>query len=543
MNEGDVIGHRSRSRSAYYAIANEMIAQLLIRNQISYTDIVSIIEMRTSPTINYMIFKEPVTWDLYNKLVSLAEQPLRGKGHGNYIPALEKAFEVLNETDNGNCALGLLFLSDGRPSDHTKRSFTAMTQPVEEIILNTVSIQCKSFKERLTFAAFGFAYDYRKFALMMSMVDTAKNAGCHGVFSTGIDTESLRKALHKMSTSLMSTKSSLSSLAGGSILRTDMRARVERRDFIQDMSRAEDERNQFEQSDYSIHFTVKQYLYHIQKTDVIFECTSFRHPKAKGVAIKKQFIGMGAERFTFEMTEVDKLGNPIGEQLVAKISRYEESDQLQFHKDCSWTQKEARQIAKVFNTTLDKLKLPVPIVSFLDVSFYLIYREVDDAFLEAYLVEKRLDVERYKKYNDNKGGVLNDHQKLNVNIPFDMEDNEEEEGEFDDEEVKDEHFQVVTEHSREVSRIIDDDVPQAFSHWSYIYTRGNRLVCDLQGVLGSKEFTLTDPSIHSKEQGYFGKTDHGRLGQQRFFATHKCNPLCRVLKLNDRLLKFWKNNN
>ena len=30
--------------------------------------------------------------------------------------------------------------------------------------------------------------------------------------------------------------------------------------------------------------------------------------------------------------------------------------------------------------------------------------------------------------------------------------------------------------------ILDEDVPQAFSHWSYVYTKRELLVCDLQGV-------------------------------------------------------------
>ena len=33
----------------------------------------------------------------------------------NYYPALDKAFEVLNTSLHENCALSLIFLSDGQP--------------------------------------------------------------------------------------------------------------------------------------------------------------------------------------------------------------------------------------------------------------------------------------------------------------------------------------------------------------------------------------------------------------------------------------------
>ncbi len=38
---------------------------------------------------------EPVTWDLHNKIVDLANDCLRGKGHGCYTPSLELALKVL----------------------------------------------------------------------------------------------------------------------------------------------------------------------------------------------------------------------------------------------------------------------------------------------------------------------------------------------------------------------------------------------------------------------------------------------------------------
>jgi hypothetical protein len=146
------------------------------------------------------------------------------------------------------------------------------------------------------------------------------------------------------------------------------------------------------------------------------------------------------------------------------------------------------------------------------------------------LCEKRLDSSRYKKWNDNKGGVDNLNKQLGEDIAaaveevcFDAIDDGDEEGNEDQVDLGPVDLSNAT-------RIIDDDVPQAFSHWSWQYTRGYSLVCDLQGVLGTECFQLTDPAIHSSQRRY-GKTDLGRKGHHSFFATHKCNPLCHVLRL------------
>ena len=85
------------------------------------------------------------------------------------------------------------------------------------------------------------------------------------------------------------------------------------------------------------------------------------------------------------------------------------------------------------------------------------------------------------------------------------------------------------------------DVPQAFSHFSYIHSGRKALVCDLQGVYEEAarpgpRFDLTDPVIHySSSRGrsrVYGRTDRGRAGIHRFFETHCCNDLCRLLRLD-----------
>jgi hypothetical protein len=60
---------------------------------------------------------EPMDWVLYNIFVDLREwSTIRPSGRGNYGPALDLAEKVL-KLKGRTCALSLLFISDGRPSD------------------------------------------------------------------------------------------------------------------------------------------------------------------------------------------------------------------------------------------------------------------------------------------------------------------------------------------------------------------------------------------------------------------------------------------
>eukprot|EP01006_Ploeotia_vitrea_P057469 TRINITY_DN68179_c8_g5_i1.p1 TRINITY_DN68179_c8_g5~~TRINITY_DN68179_c8_g5_i1.p1 ORF type:complete len:590 (-),score=64.53 TRINITY_DN68179_c8_g5_i1:301-2070(-) len=71
------------------------------------------------------------------------------------------------------------------------------------------------------------------------------------------------------------------------------------------------------------------------------------------------------------------------------------------------------------------------------------------------------------------------------------------------------------------------NTPQCFSHWTYKYTRGQMLICDLQGV-GD---LYTDPQIHSLNL-QFGQADLGSEGMHQFFNTHICNALCDFMGLS-----------
>ncbi|GBB99217.1 hypothetical protein RclHR1_03450012 [Rhizophagus clarus] len=74
---------------------------------------------------------------------------------------------------------------------------------------------------------------------------------------------------------------------------------------------------------------------------------------------------------------------------------------------------------------------------------------------------------------------------------------------------------------------------EAFVHFTYEYTEGYLVVCDLQGIELNNEFLLTDPAIHCVDPLRFGRTNFGENGiKQLFLANHKCNDICKNLKLN-----------
>lgn len=81
----------------------------------------------------------------------------RGMGHGNYIPALDKALNILkwskDDKTKRNIATFVMFLSDGQPSDQA----TGVCQErINGRILRKVKQISSMYNENLTFGFFGF---------------------------------------------------------------------------------------------------------------------------------------------------------------------------------------------------------------------------------------------------------------------------------------------------------------------------------------------------------------------------------------------------
>eukprot|EP00438_Fugacium_kawagutii_P017562 Skav228550 [mRNA] locus=scaffold1887:586020:586400:- [translate_table: standard] len=85
------------------------------------------------------------------------------------------------------------------------------------------------------------------------------------------------------------------------------------------------------------------------------------------------------------------------------------------------------------------------------------------------------------------------------------------------------------------------NLPDALSHWTWVHTGGQMLLCDLQGHRGrpggpeydgsTDYYLFTDPVLMSPTAGKFGCTDLGEQGISSWFDGHRCNDLCRSLGL------------
>uniref|UniRef100_A0A1X7UR93 Alpha-type protein kinase domain-containing protein n=1 Tax=Amphimedon queenslandica TaxID=400682 RepID=A0A1X7UR93_AMPQE len=73
-----------------------------------------------------------------------------------------------------------------------------------------------------------------------------------------------------------------------------------------------------------------------------------------------------------------------------------------------------------------------------------------------------------------------------------------------------------------------DQILTAFMHWSWIRSRGEEMVSDIQGVKNGSRYRLTDPAMLSVKREY-GVTDTGIEGMAMFFLIHQCSGPCNDL--------------
>ena len=206
------------------------------------------------------------------------------------------------------------------------------------------------------------------------------------------------------------------------------------------------------------------------------------------VVIKKakQPFSEGAEHIVYHA-----LKGSSGERLVIKESKFQRS--LEDRKDRYLTVVQiyglADYYAKMFNAEKPH---NTPEIHFNEVKFCEQNKKINGTFVSVlYLYEKFMEG-RYVKYNTNSGWV---------------------------------------------SDISGDyaDACQAFSHYTWVKSGKQLVVCDLQGVAKSNKILLTDPAIHSEDYTLLtpkhGGNNLGPPGIKTFFASHRCSRVCKKMRL------------
>jgi hypothetical protein len=209
--------------------------------------------------------------------------------------------------------------------------------------------------------------------------------------------------------------------------------------------------------------------------------------------------------------EVDDHGNVVGKELVVKDSRHIQSGgqlQYNFHSSFAATQSKASELAQKFNDAVQRSAVRIdnaPTITFLPC---LCFKFDHDGVEDWVLVEEYMKG-KYHKFTSNNGHVSGAMRHARTAVG-------------DDEEVP------LT------------DFLFAFSHWTYVFSEQNLLVCDLQGTYSAEgkrpSFVLTDPAIctkskKSRKKAKYGNTDVGPRAIRKFFQTHRCGSVCRALGL------------
>lgn len=89
-----------------------------------------------------------------------------------------------------------------------------------------------------------------------------------------------------------------------------------------------------------------------------------------------------------------------------------------------------------------------------------------------------------------------------------------------------------------------DRLMQALSHFSHTWSKGNLILCNLQGGVSRRDrrIVIFSPSIMSRDGNVFGCSDAGSEGMSRFLRRHKCNEFClhKRRSLNEIFVQPWK---
>ena len=559
----------SRSDMVWLSLALKVVGETLKTGQRKSTDVFSLLSMKEDAEI--LLYHQPFDWILYNKLIDFLREE-RPMGHGNYFPALKRAKSLLMSNRYGGCALMLMFLSDGRPSDKFKKGEVSSMQTHSDNVRKQIGKLARNIGARLTVGAIPLGETDAEFLTLKALVEGAKEYGSRGYFQpASLSAATVSRTMSSLSSTVTSTMVEMTDVTGKRLRQcrtfrkeplSKVGGLVLNNEFLmvpwkQEVITRGGEKSFGGRRKKKVNSSIVRTRWHprngwrpVRPKHVFFA------EDAIGVAFKRAWFGEGAERLVKEFREVDANNIFVGPRMVAKDTKYirtqdedgvdTSKDEKAFHKVFCKTQLKAQRYANKFNDKLKKLPAVdvsrCPQIEFLDCSVYMIDLPEEDGGRQGYLVERMLDIKKfkYRKWNDNQGrigDVLDD---------VILEEEEEEEEEELDEDFSSELSSLASSvesgddgcGNNEDTFFTWDDIPQAFSCFTHWVSDRKFLICDLQGVLNTDRspptFELTDPVIHhrssTKAETKHGRTDKGLDGIHSFFKTHTCSNLCRMMQ-------------
>eukprot|EP00198_Chlamydomonas_reinhardtii_P005799 XP_001695135.1 predicted protein [Chlamydomonas reinhardtii] len=444
MRKHDVPGPNgciSRISAVYDCVERELLAP-----QLQLGPAMTLIEMQD--TAHTCFSRQPFSASLL-ALVKQHAAYARARSHGNYLPALRAVAREAATIDTSRTRLFLVFLSDGAPSDHT--STRGMT-PVD------VSNACIQAVEQL------------------------------GAAAGGRDPSTISSSLSSLLTDLGTSGGG----GKGATVRPAVVPTTVRLDY--------NEKVWIRAVDGWVFYPHTAVVSRVRYNAAGQQLTLAQATAQRGLAVRRQKFGEGAERAVFQATVVVVSGSSaytVGPRLVAKQPRFLEqlTGAMRFQQEtfCR-VQAEAEALAQKFNRQPAVREAAWQQVAFLQV---VVWRVLDTEGVRGtgsrvvdMLVEELEG--QLIKWNNNNGGV-----------------------------------------ARSMGGITEGGGGSRAAPDPAMATGGTKPVYNLQGTWTEADgFTLTDPVIHhARGHKLNGATDEGLEGVRSFFRTHTCNALCRRLGL------------
>ena len=516
MKCADVNGFRNRSQASYGCLALDCVAEQLTQvdgNMAPGIDTLTLIEMNDNATIIYE--KEPLDWLLFNKLLK-RQSEAKPRSHGNYGPSILQARQFIKRELNKLEGIdhedlpgfALILLSDGKPSDNEAY------EKIERI--SEIDLLSTELKDKFTFLGMGIGADGSDFTEIKKLSRAAETHGGKGEFKhAGLSAANLGDGFSKIASSMSTVRSGLLSKTDSEAKREDEAKIVVPLKKRQSFTKSRNDSFLVLEGVSRFRFQIEQWEIDRDMERSWLEIEFQERTRSTGFMMDNIPFGKGQERLAYRFQEVNTSGKLIGKRFVAKETKgiHDETKKFLFHMHFCRIQTTATYLSKEFNKAMFKtpsLKLNPPKIEFVKCSIYqYINNETEKV---AVLVEKYL-YGKFIKYNGNNGYVNKDAEKDSGTMDLDG------------------------------AEVHVTDFLQAFSHWTYVFSDQNLLLCDLQGVFNREglrpKFILTDPAICSiRKEGEsshrydrYGGTDIRLKGIRQFFRSHKCNLVCECLGL------------